>query len=105
MPDPDEKTAAAMCYTTGTTGNPKGVLYSHRSIVLHTLGLSLDHCMGIREDDCVLPVVPMFHANARGMPFSAVVVGGAPVKPPAHFARAGLADLVERAQVPRNRRG
>src|SRR5580765_223020 len=49
LPDPDERNAAAMCYTTGTTGNPKGVLYSHRALVLHTLGLSLDTCMGIRE--------------------------------------------------------
>src|SRR5438445_799813 len=54
-PDPGENTAAAMCYTTGTTGNPKGVLYSHRAIVLHTLGLALDHCMGIRETDVMLP--------------------------------------------------
>ena len=59
LADPDERAAAAMCYTTGTTGNPKGVLYSHRALVLHTLGLSLNHCMGIREHDVVLPVVPV----------------------------------------------
>src|SRR5262249_20867960 len=61
---PDERDAVAMCYTTGTTGEPKGVLYSHRSIVLHTCGLSMTSCMGISEADVVLPVVPMFHANA-----------------------------------------
>src|SRR5262249_62316175 len=83
--DPGENTAAAMCYTTGTTGNPKGVLYSHRSLVLHSLGLALDHCMGIRETDVMLPVVPMFHANAWGMPFTAVMVRaalGLPRPPP-----------------------
>src|SRR5262245_20456702 len=56
-PDPDENSAVAMCYTTGTTGNPKGVLYSHRAIVLHTFALALDHAMGIRETDTILPVV------------------------------------------------
>jgi fatty-acyl-CoA synthase len=99
IPDPDEKAAAAMCYTTGTTGNPKGVLYSHRSLVLHTLGLSLDHCMGIREDDTVLPVVPMFHANAWGMPFSAVMVGAKFVMPGPHLDPASLVDLFVREKV------
>jgi fatty-acyl-CoA synthase len=99
MPDPDERAACAMCYTTGTTGNPKGVLYSHRSIVLHTLGLSLDHCMGIREDDTVLPVVPMFHANAWGMPFSAVMVGAKFVMPGPHLDPASLVDLFVREKV------
>jgi len=99
MPDPDENAAAAMCYTTGTTGNPKGVLYSHRSLVLHTLGLSLDHCMGIRENDTVLPVVPMFHANAWGMPFSALMVGAKFVMPGPHLDPASLVDLFEREKV------
>jgi acyl-CoA synthetase (AMP-forming)/AMP-acid ligase II len=74
LADPDERAAAAMCYTTGTTGNPKGVMYSHRSLVLHTLGLSLDHCMGIREHDVVLaepgdgedPQTAAMGAAARG---------------------------------------
>ena len=88
-----------MCYTTGTTGNPKGVLYSHRSIVLHTLGLSLDHCMGIREHDVVLPVVPMFHANAWGMPFSCVMVGAKLVMPGPHLDPASLVDLFQSERV------
>jgi fatty-acyl-CoA synthase len=99
LAEPDERAAAAMCYTTGTTGNPKGVLYSHRSLVLHTLGLSLDHCMGIREDDTVLPVVPMFHANAWGMPFSAVMVGAKFVMPGPHLDPASLVDLFQRERV------
>jgi acyl-CoA synthetase (AMP-forming)/AMP-acid ligase II len=99
LPDPDERDAAAMCYTTGTTGNPKGVLYSHRALVLHTLGLSLDTCMGIREDDVVLPVVPMFHANAWGMPFSSIMVGAKFVMPGPHLDPASLVDLFQRERV------
>jgi fatty-acyl-CoA synthase len=99
LEDPDERAAAAMCYTTGTTGNPKGVLYSHRSLVLHTLGLSLDHCMGIREHDVVLPVVPMFHANAWGMPFSAVMVGAKFVMPGPHLDPASVVDLFHTERV------
>jgi fatty-acyl-CoA synthase len=98
-PDPDENTAVAMCYTTGTTGNPKGVLYSHRAIVLHTLGLALDHCMGIRETDVMLPVVPMFHANAWGMPFTAVMVGARIVLPGPHLDPESLCDLFQRERV------
>jgi fatty-acyl-CoA synthase len=98
-PDPDEKSAIAMCYTTGTTGNPKGVLYSHRSIVLHSLGLALDHCMGIRETDVMLPVVPMFHANAWGMPFTAVMVGASIVLPGPHLDPESICDLFERERV------
>jgi fatty-acyl-CoA synthase len=99
LADPDERAAAAMCYTTGTTGNPKGVLYSHRSLVLHTLGLSLDHCMGIREHDVVLPVVPMFHANAWGMPFSCVMVGAKLVMPGPHLDAASIVDLFHTERV------
>src|SRR5262249_7114042 len=97
--DPGENTAAAMCYTTGTTGNPKGVLYSHRAIVLHTLGLALDHCMGIRETDVMLPVVPMFHANAWGMPFTAVMVGAKIVFPGPHLDPESIVDLFHRERV------
>ena len=98
-PDPDERTAVAMCYTTGTTGKPKGVAYSHRSIVLHTLGLCLDHCMGFRESDVMLPVVPMFHANAWGMPFAAVMVGSKIVLPGPHLDAANIVDLFHRERV------
>src|SRR5208282_6463722 len=66
----DENTAAGMCYTSGTTGNPKGVLYSHRSNVLHAMMAAQADAQGIRNIDCVLPVVPMFHANAWGLAFS-----------------------------------
>src|SRR4051812_12865811 len=68
----DEHAAAAMCYTTGTTGKPKGVLYSHRSLVLHTFAICLPNVMGLSESDVILPVVPMFHANAWGLPYAAV---------------------------------
>jgi len=98
-PDPDENAAVAMCYTTGTTGNPKGVLYSHRAIVLHSLGLALDACMGIRETDVMLPVVPMFHANAWGMPFTAAMVGAKIVLPGAHLDPQSIVELFERERV------
>jgi len=99
VPDPNEHTAVAMCYTTGTTGKPKGVAYSHRALMLHTLGLCLDHCMGIREADTILPVVPMFHANAWGMPFAAVLVGAKLVMPGPHLDAANIVDLFQRERV------
>src|SRR4029077_17266629 len=99
LPDPDERSAAAMCYTTGTTGNPKGVLYSHRAIVLHTLSLALDHCMGIRESDVMMPVVPMFHANAWGMPFTALMVGAKIVMPGPCLDPENIVDLFHRERV------
>jgi fatty-acyl-CoA synthase len=99
LPDPDEQAAAAMCYTTGTTGNPKGVLYSHRALVLHTLGLSQVDCMGICERDTMMPVVPMFHANAWGMPFTATMVGAKMVMPGPHLDPASIVDLFHRERV------
>src|SRR5262245_3352198 len=99
VPDPPENSAVAMCYTTGTTGNPKGVAYSHRAIMLHTLGLCLDNCMGIRESDVILPVVPMFHANAWGMPFAAALVGAKLVMPGPHLDAANVVDLFHREKV------
>jgi fatty-acyl-CoA synthase len=99
LPDPDERDAAAMCYTTGTTGNPKGVLYSHRALVLHTLGLSQTDCMGICEADVMMPVVPMFHANAWGMPFTATMVGAKMVMPGPHLDPASIVDLFHRERV------
>ncbi len=68
----DENRAASMCYTSGTTGNPKGVVYSHRSTFLHTMGATTTGSLGARESDVILPVVPMFHANAWGLAHAAV---------------------------------
>jgi acyl-CoA synthetase (AMP-forming)/AMP-acid ligase II len=95
----DERAAAAMCYTTGTTGKPKGVLYSHRSLVLHTFALALSHCMAITEHDTVTAVVPMFHANAWGLPFACVMMGAKIVMPGPHLDPASLVDLFERERV------
>jgi len=74
-PELDERTASSLCYTSGTTGNPKGVLYSHRSTVLHSYALALPDAMSLSEDDAVLPVVPMFHVNAWGLPYGAALTG------------------------------
>ena len=74
-PELDERSAAAMCYTSGTTGNPKGVVYSHRSQFLHSLALTSKDVIGLSERDAILPVVPMFHANSWGLPYAAGMVG------------------------------
>jgi fatty-acyl-CoA synthase len=74
-PDLEERTAAAMCYTSGTTGNPKGVVYSHRSIYLHSLCVTSANCMGLSESDRVLVVTAMFHANSWGLPHAAWLAG------------------------------
>jgi fatty-acyl-CoA synthase len=95
FPDFPESTAAALCYTSGTTGRPKGVLYSHRSIVLHTLGAAVPDSMGIRGADSVMPVVPMFHAMAWGIPYIATMVGARQVLPGPDLSPRGLADLIE----------
>jgi fatty-acyl-CoA synthase len=93
--DVDEDRAAGLCYTSGTTGNPKGVLSSHRSIVLHALMLLTVDSYGIRESDVVMPIVPMFHVNAWGFPYAAMMAGADLVLPgPAMGAQALLTQMV-----------
>ncbi|CAN5924477.1 long-chain fatty acid--CoA ligase [soil metagenome] len=95
----DESSAAMLCYTSGTTGNPKGVLYSHRSTVLHALVVMGRDVMGIGGDDVVLPVVPMFHAAAWGTPFASIATGAKMVFAGAHFDAVTLLDLMEKEKV------
>ncbi len=91
----DENDPVAMCYTSGTTGRPKGVVYSHRSTVLHTLVASLGDFWGLRGTDVVLPVTPMFHANSWGMPYGAVMMGVKLVFPGPHLHPDDLLDLIK----------
>ncbi len=91
----DEDQAASMCYTSGTTGNPKGVVYSHRSTVLHTMAAQFADGFGARESDRILPVVPMFHANAWGLAHAAVACGADLIMPGPDLSPNGLATLIE----------
>jgi len=95
-PELDERTASGLCYTSGTTGHPKGVLYSHRSTVLHAYAGCMPDVLGLSGNDCVLSVVPMFHANAWGLPYNAPIAGSRLVLPGPKMADpATLADLIE----------
>ncbi|MEX2114776.1 MAG: long-chain fatty acid--CoA ligase [Pirellulales bacterium] len=98
-PEFDERQAAAMCYTSGTTGMPKGVLASHRAITLHSLASGLTDALGLSEHDTVMAVVPMFHANAWGMPFTCVMIGAKQVFPGPHLDPPSLLDLMARERV------
>jgi fatty-acyl-CoA synthase len=93
--DHAEDDPVAMCYTSGTTGRPKGVVYSHRSTVLHTLVASLGDFWGLRGTDVVLPVTPMFHANSWGIPYGAVMMGVKLVFPGPHLHPEDLLDLLQ----------
>ncbi len=90
----DEDAAASMCYTSGTTGNPKGVVYSHRSTYLHTLAAMTVDSLGVREADVILPAVPMFHANAWGLAHAAVGAGASLVFPGPDLSPKAIADLI-----------
>src|SRR5215203_2320394 len=86
----DDRAAAGLCYTSGTTGNPKGVLYSHRSNILHALGQCMADSIGARSEDRVMPVVPMFHANAWGFPYGSAMTGADLVMPGSDLSGAAL---------------
>ena len=93
-PELDENTASSLCYTSGTTGNPKGALYSHRSTVLHSFGVCMTDTTGISARRAVLPVVPMFHANAWGLAYAAPMCGAKLVMPGPRLDGASLAELI-----------
>jgi fatty-acyl-CoA synthase len=94
-PDVDERSAAAMCYTSGTTGQPKGVVYSHRSMHLHSMAVCMNSVFGLSDVDRVLPVVPMFHANAWGLPYAAMLAGSSLIMPDRFLQPEPLVRLIE----------
>ena len=98
-PEFDENTASSICYTSGTTGNPKGAVYSHRSTLLHTYALAMPNAMGVSARDVILPVVPMFHVNAWGVPYAAAAIGAKLVFPGPHLDGKSLYELLEAEQV------
>ena len=94
-PNFDENSASSMCYTSGTTGNPKAALYSHRSTILHAYAAALPDVMGISARDSILPVVPMFHVNAWGIPYSAALTGAKLVFPGSGMDGKSIYELIE----------
>ncbi|HET7795788.1 MAG TPA: 3-(methylthio)propionyl-CoA ligase [Rhizobacter sp.] len=98
-PEFDESTASSICYTSGTTGNPKGAVYSHRSTLLHAYASALPDSLGCSAKDVILPVVPMFHVNAWGLPYSGPLVGAKLVMPGPHLDGKSLYELFESEKV------
>lgn len=98
-PEIDERAACVMCYTSGTTGNPKGVVYSHRAMVIHALGVATPGALGLEEADRALMIVPLFHANAWGLPFIATMVGAEQVLPGPFMEPHQLAETIEDQEV------
>src|SRR4051794_22775570 len=98
-PEIDDRQAAGLCYTSGTTGNPKGVLYSHRSNLLHTLGMCLADSIGVTATDRVLPIVPLFHANAWGLPYACAMTGASMVMPSCFIVPDRIAGAIEQEKV------
>jgi len=98
-PPIDERQAAAMCYTSGTTGKPKGVLYSHRAEVLHTFGIAPADCFGLSQRDSMFCIVPLFHANCWGLPYLAAMVGCKMVFPGPHYDAESLLELFQSEQI------
>ncbi|NIQ53895.1 MAG: AMP-binding protein, partial [Gammaproteobacteria bacterium] len=94
-PELDERDAAALCYTSGTTGHPKGALYSHRSTVLHALGVALPDVFDLGASVTCLPIVPMFHACAWGLPYAAAATGAGLVMPGPKMDAESLTELLE----------